>query len=80
MSEDSKDPDTAMAFPEDEPSFDEIVIKALHTAKVAFRKQIEDYGYDSSRCDIRFTVWPVDSNYEKRLRRFEIEEECKEEK
>ena len=67
-------------FPEDEPSFDEIVGKALQVAKDAFRKQIEDYYYDSSRCDIRFTAWVVDSNYEKRLRRFEIEEECKEEK
>lgn len=61
----------------EEPTLDEIVSQALLVAKEVFQAEISDYGHDPAYCDIRFTTWIKDESFEQRLRRFEIEDECK---
>ncbi len=52
--------------------------KALVKAREAFTKYLEDLGNDPAYFDIRFTAWLLDSNFEKRLEKIEIEQEIKE--
>jgi hypothetical protein len=61
----------------EEDAFDEIVFKALDLARQCFRDCISEHGYESAYADIRFTAWVKDVTFEHRLRRVEIEEECK---
>lgn len=58
-------------------TLDEIVSKALDCAKQSFQAVLNDYGYDPAYCDILFTAWIKDVNFEHRLRRLEIEDEVK---
>jgi hypothetical protein len=53
-------------------------MKALIAAKEAFKKCLEDEGYDPAYWDIRFTAWELDANLEHRTQRYEIEGEVKE--
>lgn len=57
--------------------FDDVVYEALVEAKRAFDSKIEDYCYDPSFADIRFTAFIVDSTLTTRLRKIEIEGELK---
>ena len=60
-----------------EEQIEEITMLALGKAKKAFNKFLEDNYYDPGYWDIRFTAWEVDCNFTRRLRRYEIEDECK---
>jgi hypothetical protein len=62
---------------EDELTFEECIQKALLKAQDAFEKELEDNCFDPAYTDIRFTAWVLDDSFEARLRRFEIEGECK---
>ena len=54
----------------------QIIPEALYEARKRFNEVLFDkHGYDPAYCSIRFTAWLMDSNYEQRLARFEIEEE-----
>ena len=61
---------------EEEPEFDTIVYEALAAAKKAFQATISDYYCDPAFCDIKFTAYIKDCNFDERLRRIEIEDEC----
>jgi len=54
-----------------------ITMEALEKAKEAFNKRLEYEGYDPAYWDIRFTAWEVGDNFTTRLRRYEIEDEVK---
>ena len=57
--------------------FEEAVFAALNNAKRSFHSTLSDRQFDPAYCDIRFTAWVKDVNFEHRLQRFEIEDECK---
>jgi hypothetical protein len=63
----------------DEPELTdhELTMAALDAARQAFNARIEADGCDPAYWDIRFTAWMLSTDEFKRLRRFEIEEECK---
>ena len=61
----------------EEKNFDTIVFEALQSARVAFYDYISKELYDPATCDLRFTAWVKDVSFKERLRRVEIEEECK---
>ena len=50
---------------------------ALSAAQEAFNKHLEGEGYDPAYWDIRFTAWECSTEDFQRLRRYEIEAECK---
>ena len=56
---------------------DYIGMQALFHARKAFRDYVEAEGFDPAYYDILFTAYVVDSNFEKRLARIEIEDELK---
>jgi len=60
-----------------EEQIEEITMLALNKARKAFNKFLEDNYYDPGYWDIRFTAWELSSDSFQRLRRYEIEEECK---
>ena len=62
---------------EDELTDEEVCQQALSKACNAFKKHLEDHMLDPAFFDIRFIAWMKDCNFEARLKRFEIEEECK---
>ena len=62
-----------------EKDFDLVVYEGLLAAEVAFRDALSKELYDSAYCDIRFTAWVKDATLTERLKRIEIEDECKEE-
>lgn len=64
---------------EEEESLEMDTMQALLKAKEAFNQHLEDLGYDPAYWDIRFTAWEVDSNFEHRLTKIEIEGEVKNE-
>lgn len=67
-----KDFDTNDLTPE------EMAMAALIKARDAFLQYFEDEGCDAAYWDYRFTAWVVDSSFEHRLTRVEIEHEVKE--
>ena len=61
-------------------SVEEITPVALEKALYAFQECLSDEGYDAGYWDVRFTAWTLSvANYE-RMKRYEIEDEVKEEK
>jgi len=62
---------------DDEPDFDDVVYLALRNAKKVFEDTLSRYLYDPAYCDIRFTAFIKDMNFEQRLRKIEIEGELK---
>ena len=64
----------------DEEEFDDIVYIALKNARKAFNDTLSKYGFDSAYCDIRFTAFITDVNFEQRLRKIEIEGELKDDR
>ena len=54
-----------------------IGMQALLHARKAFHDYVSAEGFDPAYYDIRFIVWIVDINFEKRLARMEIEGELK---
>ena len=62
---------------DDELDFDDVVYLALRNAKKAFEDTLSKHLYDSASCDIRFTAFINDVNFEQRLRKIEIEGELK---
>ena len=61
-------------------SIEEITLIALEKAHTAFQKCLSDEGYETGYWDVRFTAWTLSvANYE-RMKRYEIEDEVKEEK
>ena len=52
---------------------------ALRQAKQAFQKFLSANCYDPAYWDLRFTAWEVSSDFTTRLRRYEIEDEVKNE-
>ena len=64
---------------EEELSLDEAIHEGIERAMEAFRGTLARHLYDSAYCDLRFTVWVKDSSFTTRLRRIEIEDECKQE-
>ena len=61
----------------DGDDFDDVVYLALKNAQKAFHDTLSRYGFDSAYCDIRFTAFINDANFEQRLRKIEIEGELK---
>ena len=55
--------------------FDAIVYAALEAAVDAFQDHISRELCDPAYCDYRFTAWVKDANFEKRLKKIEIEAE-----
>lgn len=55
----------------------ELTMAALEAARRAFIARIEAEGSEPAYWDIRFTAWMLSSEDFCRLRRFEIEDECK---
>jgi len=62
---------------DDEPDFDDIVYLALRNAKKTFESTLSEYLYDPAICDIQFTAFIKDINFEHRLRKIGIEGELK---
>lgn len=61
----------------EEPSDELMAAGALDHAAKAFQDYISKEGLNPAYFDIRFTAWVVDSGFEKRLARIEIERELK---
>jgi len=60
-------------------SIEEITPIALEKAYAAFQKCLSDEGYDAGYWDVRFTAWTLSVANYKRMRKYEIEDEVKEE-
>ena len=61
----------------EEKTIEQISWEALGKAIAAFQDFLEEEGYDAAYWDYRFTCWEVGENFTVRLRRYEIEGECK---
>ena len=62
---------------EEEPTLEELTFKALLEARKAFEDYVSKYLCDPADWSIQFTAWEMDVSLLHRLRRYEIESECK---
>ena len=62
---------------DDEAEFDDVVYEALSMAMREFQRVVSNYLYDPAYCDLRFTAYIKDCTLTERLKRIEIEDECK---
>lgn len=60
-----------------EKSDELLMAEALDVARKAFQGHLEAQGYDPAYFDYKFTAWILDHSFEQRLRRVELEGECK---
>lgn len=60
-----------------EKSDELLMAEALDKARKAFQEYFSKQGLDPAYFDYRFTAWILDLNFKQRLRKVELEGECK---